>query len=192
MFGTGGPPFIIYALVTNIDRRIVTSIYPLALGFGSGTVLIIDLLWLEHGFDKNKWANYVSLFIGSIIGIIIGNIINKRIDQTIFRLTLQFALFCGAINLMLFHVQFTIDNYNINISLIASFIECALFIVLAIVVTLKVLQLGGKGGKRGKGNQNGNGNANANGHVTDVKQSSSKRIMQAGSALPGTQDITKS
>ena len=135
MFGTGGPPMVIYVLLTDIDRRIITSIYPLALGFGSGSVLIIDLLWIQHGFNYKFWPNYLSLFIGSLLGIIIGNIINKKIDQKTFRLTLQFALFCGSINLMIFGVNIN----GTDISLIGSFIECGLFVILVIVVAVRII-----------------------------------------------------
>eukprot|EP01084_Bolivina_argentea_P195379 335191_1 len=110
LYGVGGPPFIVYQLITDFDRNSFRSLMAFADGFGSGLMTMIYLLFIEKKFDPSQWEIYLIVFIAAISGLLIGNMCAKYVDQQSFKITMQFLLFCGSINLMLVNLG-TISVY---------------------------------------------------------------------------------
>lgn len=129
LFGAGGPPMIIYFLTTNIDKRIVRSLSPFAVGYGSGIPLIINLLIIKKEFDTNEWITYLALFISMLLGLLLGNFIHRFVDQKSFRAALLFILFCGSINLMVVELG--------NISIYTSAVLMIIFTILLILMIIR-------------------------------------------------------
>ena len=131
LYNAGGPPMIIYALITNIDRRIIRVINTFAVGYSAGIPLLVNLIILNGKFDANEWQTYLSNFISFLLGLLFGNFIQKYLDQVIFRNILLCILFCGAINLILIDLG--------NISIYSSFVLTIIFVILIIYSGIKVI-----------------------------------------------------
>ena len=90
---------------------------------------MIYLLFVEK-FDPTQWMIYVVIFTGACAGLYIGNVCAKYVDQKTFKITMQFLLFCGAINLLLIDLG--------EISVYASAALAILFVVIGIGLTVRL------------------------------------------------------
>eukprot|EP01084_Bolivina_argentea_P029821 55334_1 len=135
LFGSGGPPMLIYVLLTNIDRRVIRIVNTFALGYASGIPLIIKLLWLNGGFNPSQWVKYVLNFFAFLFGIITGNIIHKYVDQQMFRTVLLFLLLCGSISLILVDMD-EVSMYS-SLALTVVFGGLVLFVSVHIFISIK-------------------------------------------------------
>ena len=133
LYGVGGPPFMVYQLITEFDRTSFRALMAFADGFGSGLMTMIYLLFVEKKFDSSQWKIYLIIFIAACTGLYIGNICAKYVDQKTFKITMQFLLFCGAINLLLVNLG--------NISVYASAGLAILFVVIGIGLTFRLCVL---------------------------------------------------
>ena len=130
LFGVGGPPMIIYFFITDIDKRIVRAIQSFACGFGSGIILIFDLLIIQKKFDASEWVTYLCMFISCLLGLLAGNSIHQYVDQKMFRSILLFLLLSGSINLMLFNLG--------EISMYGSAALMIIFIIMIVAIIMKI------------------------------------------------------
>lgn len=130
LYGVGGPPFMVYQLITEFDRTSFRALMAFADGFGSGLMTMIYLLFVEKKFDPNQYEIYIVIFVAACLGLYIGNICAKYVDQKTFKITMQFLLFCGAINLLLIDLG--------EISVYASAALAILFVVIGIGLTVRL------------------------------------------------------
>ena len=138
LFGVGGPPFIIYQLFTEFDRRSFRALMPFADGFGSGLMTMIILLFVEEKFDPSQWLRYLVVFIAAICGLCTGNMAAKYVDERAFKVTMQFLLFCGAINLLLVDLLVCFQGIGCyEVSVYASATLAVLFVLVFIGLAVR-------------------------------------------------------
>ena len=133
LYGVGGPPFMVYQLITEFDRTSFRALMAFADGFGSGLMTMIYLLFVEKKFDPKQYMIYIVIFAAACLGLYIGNICAKYVDLKTFKITMQFLLFCGAINLLLIDLG--------EISVYASSALAILFVVIGIGLTVRLIIL---------------------------------------------------
>eukprot|EP01084_Bolivina_argentea_P162652 283032_1 len=107
LFGIGGPPLMIWIIMTDINRNQVRGTISCASGLFVHPVTSYYLVIYKKQLDiTNKYLQYSAIFIGGMIGLFVGNIFAKKVNQNKFKLVVQLLLIIGAIMLGLYGFPF--------------------------------------------------------------------------------------
>ena len=100
LFGTGGPPMMIFAVWFNVPKTLFQAANPFIIAFGSGLIMYINLYYIKGEFKIKLWPIYLCILFGSFIGTCTGNLMSPHIDKRMVQNMMQFFILIGAFGLV--------------------------------------------------------------------------------------------
>lgn len=94
--GVGGPPFIVFVLLFNYDKKSFLGTYVGNTVIRSATCMFF--LWYAGNYRMALMPNYICVVLFSIIGSMIGLRLATHVDQKVFRRVLQAVLLLASVS----------------------------------------------------------------------------------------------
>ena len=134
LFGVGGLPLMIFALITNIDKNVFRGsiIASFALFIHPITLFYLIYFGKQFNTDMESIIHYILILLGSILGLFLGNILVNYVNQKLFRQCLQGLLLIGAILLCL-------DGFHVGLAIVSTVI-----VIITIIYILFICYQQGK------------------------------------------------
>ncbi|ETO36207.1 hypothetical protein RFI_00856 [Reticulomyxa filosa] len=94
--GVSGPPFMIWGLLSHIDKNTFRGIL-IARSFFLVIPFLVELVFVKKQLNIQDYLDYIAIITGACLGLPSGYRVGRYVNQELFRKWLQILLFLGAL-----------------------------------------------------------------------------------------------